>query len=120
MAASTKFYSLKMKEGEPIDQYVSSFRTARLKLEQAGTRLNEQDACIRFLSSLPPSYADFVTSQNAVLRMAKQLAIISSVDESEIPALDFNELVGALLQEEMSRQAAKGQPARSQALFTAK
>lgn len=32
MQANTKFYSLKMKEHEPVDQFVASFRAARLKL----------------------------------------------------------------------------------------
>lgn len=32
MSASTRFYSLRMKEHEPIDQFIANFRLARLKL----------------------------------------------------------------------------------------
>lgn len=73
MHASTRFYSLKMKEHEPVNQFVAQFRLLRLKLAQTGTVLTEQGACMRFLSALPPSYANFVTSQNAALRMTRKM-----------------------------------------------
>lgn len=112
MSASAKFYALKMKEGEAIDQFMSRFRTLRLKLAQSGTHLKEQEACIRFLSALPPSYSGFVTSQNVVLRMSQTMAIATGMDESMIPSLTVNELLGALIQEEAVRAAAKVRPKR--------
>lgn len=102
-----------------IDQFVSCFRTLRLKLAQSGTHLKEQEACIKFLSALPPSYSGFVTSQNAVLRMAETMAVAIGMDESNIPSLTVNELIGALMQEESSRLAAKTTN-KSLALFVAK
>lgn len=73
MQASIKFYYLKMKEYELVDQFVAQFRLLRLKLAQTDTLLSSEDACMRFLSALPPSYAGFVTSQNAVLRLTQQI-----------------------------------------------
>lgn len=119
MTASTKFYSLKMKEGEPIDQFVSKFRSLRLKLAQNGTKLKEQEACIRFLAALPPSYSSFVTSQNVVLRMTQNMSLITGMDEDLLPTLTINELVGALMQEDASRAAAKG-TGKIRALFASK
>lgn len=72
--ANTKFYLLKMKENEQIDHFVTQFRSLRLRLAQTGTILTKEDACMRFLSALPPSYCNFVTSQNVVLRLAQQVA----------------------------------------------
>lgn len=97
MQASSKFYALRMKESEPVDQFVVQFRLLRLKLAQTGTILTEEDACMRFLSALPPSYASFVTSQNAVLRLAQQMAEATGQSISDIHILNLNELIGALM-----------------------
>lgn len=48
MSASTRFYSLKMREGEPVDQFVASFRLLKLKLAQTGTVIKEKDAVLDF------------------------------------------------------------------------
>lgn len=37
MTASSRFYSLKIREGEPVDQFVSKFISLRLRLAQNGT-----------------------------------------------------------------------------------
>lgn len=103
MHANMKFYSLKMKEHDPVDQFVAQFWFLRLKLAQTGTILTEQDACMRFLSALPLSYFGFVTSQNAVMRMAHQMASLAGHDLEDGQSLNINELVGALMQEEASR-----------------
>lgn len=110
MSASTKFYSLKMREGEPVDQFVSNFRLLRLKLAQCGTVITERDAVIRLLSALPPSYSSFVTSQSAILRLAQQM---------ELEFLTVNAIIWALLQEEMIRSSQKSH-GKNHVLYTAK
>lgn len=62
---------------------------------------------MRFLTAVPPSYASFVTSQNAVLRMTQTMSAVSGINEDQLPSLRINELVGALMQEEASRAASK-------------
>lgn len=116
MHANTKFYSLKMKEHDPMDQFVAQFRLLRLKLAQTGTVLIEQDACMRFLSALPPSYANFVTSQNAALRMAQQITALAGHDVDDVPGLTINELVSAIMQEETTRAMHKSH-SKNQVLY---
>lgn len=88
-------------------------------IAQNRSHLSEANACIRLLAALPPSYSSFVISQNAVLRLIKQVSEASGVPEYEMPRLDINELVGALMQEEASRQTRKSD-SKSQDLVAAK
>lgn len=109
----------KMKEDKPIDQFICTFRSLRLKLAHTSNHLTEEDVCIRLLAALPASYLSFVTSQNAVLRLVKQVSAVPGKSESEIPGLAINELVGALMQEEVSKQTNKS-GTKNQALMAAK
>lgn len=51
--------------------------------------------------------------------MSQTMVVATGLDESMIPSLTVNELVGALIQEEASRTAAKSSN-KSQALYAAK
>lgn len=66
--------------------------------------ITEKDAVIRLLAALPPSYSSFVTSQNAMLRLTQQMEDLSN---QEVELLTVNEIVGALMQEEVTRSFLK-------------
>lgn len=74
---------------------------------------------MRFLSALPPSYSGFVTSQNAVMNLAQQMAMLSGHDDEEAPGLTINGMVAAVMQEEASRLGNKPSQ-RNQALYASK
>lgn len=55
MAATKNFHMLTMKEGEQVERYVSTFRSARARLASCGTLLTEIEAAEAFIASLPPA-----------------------------------------------------------------
>lgn len=59
---------------------------------------------IRFLSALLQSYSSCVTSQSAILRLAQQFEEQANDD---VGFLTLNSIVGALLQEEVTRSSHK-------------
>lgn len=81
--------------------------------------VTEEDACIRFLSSLPPSYAGFVTSQNTMITLAKQVAAATGTPMGAMSVMTVNSLIAAVIQEEATRSQHKS-AGKNHALFTSK
>lgn len=102
MSATKAFHSLMMKEGEPIEKYVQTFRSARARLAACGTNLSETDAAKAFLASLPPSYNAFTTTQTGLLDQGK--ATVAAGGGKNITLAD---VIASLLAEELRRDSHK-------------
>ena len=57
-----QLYSLRMKEGTPILQYLNAFNRILSDLLALEVRLEEEDKTLLLLSSLPSSYDHFATT----------------------------------------------------------
>eukprot|EP00253_Pinus_taeda_P026116 PITA_26116 len=79
-----KLYNLTMKDGDSVTEHLNVFNTVVIQLSSVDIKISDEDKCIILLCSLPDSWDSLV------------IAIGSNVI-----ALQFDEIVSALLMEEM-------------------
>lgn len=115
VAADFKLRSLRMRDGDTAEKHVGLFRAARIRLHASGDVIADFKAIGIFLSSLPPAYRSFVSTQNQNVRDAEN-AVRGTANA---PNMNINELYGAFLQEKASVQASEQHRHRdkAQALF---
>eukprot|EP00253_Pinus_taeda_P006039 PITA_06039 len=82
-----KMYNLSMKDGDSVIEHLNEFNTVVSQLSSVDIKISDEDKCISLLCSLPDSWDSLV------------IAIGSNAT-----ALQFDELVSALLTEEMRRK----------------
>ena len=79
-----KLYNLRMKDGDSVTEHLNAFNTVVSQLLSVDIKISDEDKCISLLCSLPDSWDSLV------------IAIGSNAT-----ALQFDEIVSALLTEEM-------------------
>ena len=79
-----KLYNLRMKDGDSVTEHLNAFNTVVSQLLYIDIKISDEDKCINLLCSLPDSWDSLV------------IAIGSNAT-----ALQFDEIVSALLTEEM-------------------
>src|SRR6202034_99486 len=79
-----KLYNLRMKYGDSMTEHLNAFNTVVIQLSSVDIKISDEDKCISLLCSLPDSWDSLVIAigRNAI-------------------ALQFDEIVSALLTEEM-------------------
>ena len=82
-----KLYNLRMKDGDSVTEHLNAFNTVVSQLSSVDIKISDEDKCISLLCSLPDSWDSLV------------IAIGSNAT-----ALQFDEIVSALLMEEMRRK----------------
>eukprot|EP00253_Pinus_taeda_P019884 PITA_19884 len=82
-----KIYNLRMKDGDSVTEHLNAFNTLVSQLSSIDIKISDEDKCINLLCSLPDSWDSLV------------IAIGSNAT-----ALQFDEIVSALLTEEMRRK----------------
>eukprot|EP00253_Pinus_taeda_P023797 PITA_23797 len=82
-----KLYNLRMKDGDSVTEHLNAFNTVVSQLLSVDIKISDEDKCISLLCSLPDSWDSLV------------IAIGSNAT-----ALQFDEIVSALLTEEMRRK----------------
>eukprot|EP00253_Pinus_taeda_P008788 PITA_08788 len=82
-----KLYNLRMKDGDSVTEHLNAFNTVVSQLLSVDIKISDEDKCISLLCSLPDSWVSLV------------IAIGSNAT-----ALQFDEIVLALLTEEMRRK----------------
>ena len=82
-----KLYNLRMKDGDSVTEHLNAFNTVVSQLASVDIKILDEDKCISLLCSLPDSWDSLV------------IAIGSNAT-----ALQFDEIVSALLTEEMRRK----------------
>eukprot|EP00253_Pinus_taeda_P028472 PITA_28472 len=82
-----KLYNLRMKDGDSVTEHLNAFNTVVSQLLSVGIKISDEDKCISLLCSLPNAWDSLV------------IAIGSNAT-----ALQFDEIVSALLMEEMRRK----------------
>ena len=87
-----KLYSLRMKDGDSVTEHLNAFNTVVCQLASVDIKISDEDKCISLLCSLPDSWDSLV------------IAIGSNAT-----ALQFDEIVSALLTEEMRRKNMESQ-----------
>ena len=80
-------YNLRMKDGDSVTEHLNAFNTVVSQLSFVEIKISDEDKCISLLCSLPDSWDSLV------------IAIGSNAT-----ALQFDEIVSALLTEEMRRK----------------
>eukprot|EP00253_Pinus_taeda_P016370 PITA_16370 len=82
-----KMYNLRMKDGDSVTEHLNAFNTVVSQLSSFDIKISDEDKCINLLCSLPDSWDSLVIAicRNAI-------------------ALQFDEIVSALLTEEMRRK----------------
>eukprot|EP00253_Pinus_taeda_P006275 PITA_06275 len=80
-------YNLRIKDGESVTEHLNAFNTVVSQLASVDIKISDEDKCISLLCSLPDSWDSLV------------IAIGSNAT-----ALQFDEIVSALLTEEMRRK----------------
>eukprot|EP00253_Pinus_taeda_P031029 PITA_31029 len=79
-----KLYNLRMKDGDSVTEHLNAFNTVVSQLSSVDIKISDEDKCIYLLCSLPDSWDSLV------------IAIGNNAT-----ALQFDEIVSALLTEEM-------------------
>ena len=79
-----KLYNLRMKDGDSVTEHLNAFNTVVSQLASVDIKISDEDKCISLLCSLPDSWDSLV------------IAIGSNAT-----TLQFDEIVSALLTEEM-------------------
>eukprot|EP00253_Pinus_taeda_P026573 PITA_26573 len=87
-----KLYNLRMKDGDLVTEHLNAFNTMVSQLSSVDIKISDEDKCISLLCSLPDSWDSLV------------IAIGSNAT-----ALKFDEIVSALLTEEMRRKNMESQ-----------
>ena len=82
-----KMYNLRMKDGDMVTEHMNAFNTMVSQLASVDIKISNEDKCISLLCSLPDSWDSLV------------IAIGSNAT-----TLQFDEIVSALLTEEMRRK----------------
>eukprot|EP00253_Pinus_taeda_P017108 PITA_17108 len=82
-----KLYNLRMKDGDSVTEHLNAFNTVVSQLLSVDIKISDEDKCISLLCSLPDPWDSLV------------IAIGSNAT-----ALQFDEIVSALLTEEMRRK----------------
>ena len=82
-----KLYNLRMKDGDSVTEHLNAFSTTVSQLLSVDIKISDEDKCISLLCSLPYSWDSLV------------IAIGSNAT-----SLQFDEIVLALLTEEMRRK----------------
>eukprot|EP00253_Pinus_taeda_P023382 PITA_23382 len=82
-----KLYNLRMKDGDSVTEHLNAFNTVVSQLSSVDIKISDEDKCISLFCSLPDSWDSLV------------IAIGSNAT-----ALQFDEIVSALLTEEMRRK----------------
>ena len=85
-------YNLRMKYGDSVTEHLNAFNIVVSKLAFVDIKISDEDKCISLLCSLPDSWDSLV------------IAIGSNAT-----ALQFDEIVSALLTEEMRRKYMESQ-----------
>lgn len=79
-----KLYNLRMKDGDSVTEHLNTFNTMVSQLSSVEIKISDEDKCISLLCSLRDSWDSLVISIG-----------------SNATALQFDEIVSALLTEEM-------------------
>ena len=87
-----KLYNLRMKDGDSVTEHLNAFNTVVSQLSSVDIKILDEDKCISLLCSLPDSWDSLV------------IAIGSNTT-----TLNFDEIVSALLSEEMRQRNMEGQ-----------
>eukprot|EP00253_Pinus_taeda_P010791 PITA_10791 len=87
-----KLYNLRMKDGDSVTKHLNAFNTVESQLASVDIKISDEDKSISLLYSLPDLWDSLV------------IAIGSNV-----VALQFDEIVSALLMEEMRRKNRESQ-----------
>eukprot|EP00253_Pinus_taeda_P028611 PITA_28611 len=82
-----KLYNLRMKDGDSVTEHLNAFNTVVSQLSSVDIKISDEEKCISLLCSLPDSWDSLV------------IAIGSNAT-----ALQFDEIVSALLTEEMRQK----------------
>lgn len=107
-AVRSELFTLRMHDGDKVAAFVGKFRQLRATLISLGFLMPELDAVVQLLTSLPPSYQSFVTSYGATLRDAGKAATAG-----QPVMISFADVVGALLQEDQSRNTSHSNSGRT-------
>ena len=84
-------YNLRMKDGDSVTEHLNAFNTVVSQLSSVDIKISDEDKCISLLCSLPDSWDNLV------------IAIGSNTN-----TLNFDDIVSALLSEEMRRGNMEG------------
>ena len=87
-----KLYNLRMKDGDSVTEHLNAFNTVVSQLSSVYIKISDEDKCISFLFSLPDSWDSLV------------IAIGSNTT-----TLNFDDIVLALLSEEMRQRTMESQ-----------
>ena len=87
-----KLYNLRMKDGDSVTEHLNAFNTVVGQLASVDIKISDEDKCISLLCSLPDSWDSLVI-----------------VIGSNTTTLNFDDIVSALLSEEMRWRNMEGQ-----------
>ena len=87
-----RLYNLRMKDGDSVTEHLNAFNTVVSQLSSVDIKISDEDKCISLLCSLPDSWDSLF------------IAIGSNTT-----TLNFDDIVSALLSEEMRRRNMEGQ-----------
>ena len=87
-----KLYNLRMKDGDSVTEHLNAFNTVVSQLSSADIKISDEDKFISLLCSLPDSWDSLVIAIG-----------------SNITTLNFDDIVSALLSEEIRRINIEGQ-----------